>query len=133
MRDIDWLAVDMVVSGTALKLHSAEKRMVMRRLADKMLKNTDSPYCTWKLGCDEVARRLQTTDRTIIRYLQEMPAGDKKPCPVCREPMWVVSGVVEAHPDRLFVECPMSGTQVRRGLAAIRPELYAWAEEEVSA
>lgn len=133
MRDIDWLAVDMVVSGTPLKLHTAEKRMAMRRLGDKMLKNTDSPYCTWKLTSYEVARRLQTTDRTIIRYLQEMPAGDKQACPVCHEPMWVVDGVVEPHPDRLFNECPMTNKQVRRGLAAIRPDLYAWAEQGVSA
>ena len=127
---IDWLAVHWVVSeGTALKLHTAERRMAMRRLADKMLKNTDSIYCTGKLTAFEVARRLQITDRSVIRYLAEMAPGEKRICPVCRELMWVVDGVVEAHPDRLFTECPMTGTQVRRGLAAIRPELYAWAEE----
>ena len=126
---IDWLAVHWVVSeGTALKLHTAERRMAMRRLADKMLKNTDSPYAQ-KLTAFEVARRLHITDRSVIRYLADMQPGEKRICPVCREDMWVVDGVVEAHPDRLFTECPMSGTQVRRGLAAIRPELYAWAEE----
>lgn len=128
--DVDWQAVHWVVSeGTPLKLHTNERRMAMRRLADKMLKNTDSIYCTGKLTAFEVARRLQITDRSVIRYLAEMSPGEKRICPVCREDMWIVDGVVEEHPDRLFSECPMSGTQVRRGLAAIRPELYAWAEE----
>ena len=133
MRDIDWQAVHWVVTeGCPLKLHTAERRMAMRRLADKMLKNTDSPYAQ-KLTAYEVARRLQITDRSVIRYLAEMSPGEKKVCPVCREDMWVVDGVVEAHPDRLFTECPMTGTQIRRGLAAIRPELYAWADQGVSA
>lgn len=127
--DIDWQAVHWVVTeGFPLKLHTNERRMAIRRLADKMQKVNDSPYCG-KLTSYEVARRLQITDRSVIRYLQEMVPADKKVCPVCREPMWIADGIVEPHPDRLFSECPMSGTQVRRGLAAIRPELYAWAEE----
>ena len=95
MRDIDWQAVHWVVSeGTPLKLHTAERRMAMRRLADKMQKVNDSPYCG-KLTSYEVARRLQITDRSVIRYLQEMSPADKKVCPVCREPMWIAEGVVE--------------------------------------
>jgi hypothetical protein len=96
MRDIDWQAVHWVVTeGCPLKLHTAERRMAMRRLADKMLKNTDSPYAQ-KLTAYEVARRLQITDRSVIRYLAEMSPGEKKVCPVCREDMWVVDGVVLA-------------------------------------
>ena len=129
MRAIDWQAVHWVVSeGTPLKLHTNERQMAMRRLSDKMQKVGDSPY-SGKLTSYEVARRLQISNRSVIRYLAEMKPADKKVCPVCREPMWIADGVVEPHPDRLFIECPMSGQQVRRGLAAIRPELYAWVEE----
>lgn len=106
---IDWLRVDMVCNGTRLSLTPDEKRMVLRRLAPKMMKPGDSRHYAGKLTTIDVAHRLDTTDRSVMRLMQDMPAADKHTCPVCREPMWVVSGVVEAHPDSLLQECPLSG------------------------
>lgn len=131
---IDWLAVHMVVTGTPLKLTPTERKMAMRRLSERLLTLADSYMCPGnKLTADEVARRLQVTPRSVVRYNTELPRAEKRVCPVCREPMWVVDGVVEAHPDRLHIECPMTATRVRHGLAAIRPDLYAWADQGVSA
>jgi hypothetical protein len=128
---IDWLAVHFVCEGTALKLRADEKRMVVRRLEGKLLTKEESEggyVPPGKLTLAQVADRMRTTDRSVSRFLAEMPAGTKRICPVCRELMWVVSGVVEPHPTSLFDECPMSGREVRRGLAATRPDLYAWLE-----
>jgi hypothetical protein len=128
---IDWLAVHFVVEGSALKLRPDEKKMVMRRLESKVVTAQECQgglVPPGKLTLAEVADRLQITDRSVSRFLAEMPCGEKKTCPVCHESMWVVSGVVEPHPTKLFEECPMSGREVRRGLAATRPDLYSWLE-----
>lgn len=126
---IDWLRVEMVCNGTALKLEPDERRMVIRRLSDRMQKLDDWFGDPRKLSCSEVARRLGVTERSVLRYANDLPAADKQVCQVCHEPMWVIDGVVEPHPDRIFEECPMSGQQMRRGLAATRPDLYQWLEE----
>jgi hypothetical protein len=125
---IDWLRVDMVCNGTPLKLTPIEKRMVVRRLVDKMRINNKSMYGRC-LTSDEVARRLGVEPRSVERLKTELAPADKRTCPICREPMWVIGSEVEPHPDRLFNECPMSYSQTRRGLASIRPDLYAWAQE----
>ncbi len=128
---IDWLAVHFVCEGSALKLRADEKRMVVRRLERKICRQeeTEGGYVPpGKLTLAQVAERMRITDRSVSRLLAEMPAGAPQRCPVCRERMWVVSGVVEPHPTSLFDECPMSGREVRRGLAATRPDLYAWLE-----
>lgn len=126
MNDIDWLRVEMVCNGTPLKLTTDERRMVVRRLVDKMA-NSSSIYATG-LTAEEVGRRLGVTPRSVERFKAELPPADKRTCPVCKEPMWVIGSEVEPHPDRLFEECPMSYSQTRRGLAAIRPDLYQWVE-----
>ena len=131
MNDIDWLRVDMVCNGTPLKLTTAERRMVMRRLSEKMAR-TPSIYDVG-LSAEEVGRRLGVTARSVERFQAELPPADKRICPVCKEPMWVIGAEVEPHPDRLFEECPMSYSQTRKGLAAIRPDLYRWMDEEISA
>jgi hypothetical protein len=130
---IDWLAVSMVCEGTPLKLTMMERRMAMRRLSERMLTRHDGPYSAGKLSGEEVARRLQLDQRSVVRLNTNLRPATKTQCAVCREPMWVVNGVVEPHPDRLLNECPMSNQRTRSGLAAIRPDLYAWADEGVSA
>lgn len=128
MSDIDWLAVYYVCrEGLALKLTTAERKMAVRRMRERMANRNETPN-GHQITHDEAGRRCGCDARTILRDLRELPAADKQRCPVCREPMWVVNGIVEAHPDAVHNECPMSGRQVRRGLAAIRPDLYAWAE-----
>ena len=130
MSDIDWLAVEWVCAGTVLKLTPDEKRAVVRRLLPKMLDNDESAVYTTKLSSAEVARRLATTERSIERYKAELADANEKCCPVCRQGMWVIAGEVAPHPDVLMREdCPMSGRQMLRGLAAIRPDLYRWIEE----
>jgi len=131
MTDIDCLAVEMVCNGTALRLTAVERRMVMRRLADKMAR-TGSVYETG-LTAEEVARRLGCTSRSVERFKNDLPPADKRKCPVCGNPMWVIGSEVEPHPDSLFNECPMSYSQTRKGLAAIRPDLYQWLDGAVSA
>lgn len=132
MRDIDWRAVDMVCEGTRLALTTDEKRMVIRRLAPKMLSTGDwywAKSTAAKLTAGQVAERLQTSERSVQRTLSELPDADKRVCPVCMEDMWVLdSGVVEPHADRLSEQCPMSGRPMLTGLAAIRPDLYQWLE-----
>lgn len=126
---IDWLAVNYVVSEgiTMAHLTPAEKRMVMRRLADRM-RTSDS---FGVLTSVEVARRLGTTVRSVERMKAELPYGVQRQCPVCKQPMWVVDGLVEPHPTRMLEECPMSGRQALQGLAAVRPDLYRWLEVAV--
>ena len=131
MTDIDWMAVTWVCNGTPLKLTRDEKLMVIRRLADKMA-TSPSKYDDG-LPIPEVARRLQITTRTVERLKSELSHADPMVCPVCREHVWVVAGTVESHPDALFNQCPMSGCPTRRGLAAIRPDLYQWLDEGILA
>ena len=130
MTDIDWLAVWTVLTGTAVKLTQAERKMVMRRLEERMLRPGESGWRTNKLSASEVARRLGITERSVCRYLAELRAAEKSQCPVCRQDMWTYpDGWVEPHPDALLRECPMSSRPKMRGLAAVRPDLYGWVEE----
>lgn len=126
MTDIDWLAVDMVCSGTPLKLRKAERVAAVRRMSERMLRPSEQNFDGRKLPCSEVARRLQVDERSVIRYNNELPPADKRVCPVCRQDMWVVFGTVEPHGNSIFQECVMSGRQMLKGLAAQRPDLYEW-------
>lgn len=134
MSDIDWLAVHHVCTGQRMgQLTNDEKKAIVRRLAPRMLQ-ADEWYCDGnKVNVWEVARRLNTTERTVQRIKASLPPADEDVCPVCQEQIWVVDGVVEEHPDTLITECPMSGrphpgyTRLR-GLAALRPDLYQWLE-----
>ena len=129
--DVDWLAVEMVCQGSVLALRTNEKRMVVRRLADRLLTNDDpvgSSVPPGKLTAQQVADRLRTTERSVQRYQAELPAAHPRECPVCLQQMFVLTtGIVEQHPDRLYEPCPMSGRRVLSGLAAVRPDLYQWA------
>jgi len=133
MKDIDWYAVHTVCSERIAMHHLKpdEKRMVVRRLLDKMRRKSSTNDVA--MTAEYVAGLLGTTARSIERYIAELPSADKRICPVCREDMWVIGSEVEPHPTRLFEECPMSYSLTRRGLAAIRPDLYQWADQVVSA
>ena len=125
MNDIDWLAVNWVVTeGKSLKLTPAEKRAAIRRL-DARMANTSSIYEDG-IPIWDVARRLQVDKRSVTRLRADLPAAEQDTCPVCRQAMWVCGGVVEPHCDRLYEHCPYSGQRVRCGLAAMRPDLYQW-------
>ena len=134
MRHIDWLAVDMVCQGTSLALTPDEKRMVIRRLAPRMLKSNDWHWAQAtanKLTSGQVAQRLQISDRSVERIKDQLPLANSAICPVCRETMWVIAkdSIVEEHSDSRYQQCPMSKRQMLRGLAAVRPDLYRWVEE----
>ena len=126
MTDIDWLAVDMVCTGTVVPLTKHERRAAIRRLSERMLKVGDWHCEGRNLTCTEVARRLRCTERTVLRDVRALPPAEKRVCPICRQPMWISLGTVEPHPDAIHVECPMSGRQMLSGLAAQRPDLYEW-------
>lgn len=126
VTDIDWLAVDMVCTGTPLKLRKEERVAAVRRMSERMLKPSEHDYDGRKLSCTEVARRLQVDERSVLRYTTELAPGEKKRCPVCRQDMWVVFGTVEPHSNSIFQECVMSGRQLLKGLASERPDLYRW-------
>lgn len=129
-KDIDWYAVNTVCSERIPMRHlkSDEKRMVVRRLIEKMRRTSETNDRS--MTAEFVANLLGTTTRSIERYIAELPAADKRTCPVCREDMWVIGSEVEPHPTRLLEECPMSYSHTRRGLASIRPDLYQWASDE---
>jgi len=129
---IDWTAVEMVCQGTSLYLKPDERKMVIRRLEHRMLQATDwrwSQRTGSKLTCEQVAERLQISLRSVERMQTDLPQADKRVCPDCFEDMWVTAeGVVEPHPDRYMEQCKASGCYARTGLAAIRPDLFAWVQ-----
>jgi len=135
MRHIDWRAVILACEGVSMgPLDATEKRLAIRRLDERMVNAGDKGNYTMrsdgKITGEEVARRLRTTDRNVVRMRAEMAPANCMTCPECGEDMWVIvaTGIVEAHPDRFADECRASGHPARTGLAAIRPELYAWIE-----
>ncbi len=131
MSDIDWLAVETVCTGTAIAgLSKAEMTAAIRRMNHRIRNAEDSPYADHKISLDEVARRLCTNERMVLRIRESLPAAKPVTCPVCLQQVWVAKGFVEPHPDTAHFnyDCPMSGKQMLTGLAAIRPDLYRWAE-----
>ena len=116
MTDIDWRAVYWLVNGDRKQitnLNKNEQRAVIRRLQDKMIPAHGpqhfNPY-PWMISHDEIGQRIGVTGRTIMRILTEMPDANPDWCPVCGCGMWIVAAdsLVEAHPDRLMNECPLS-------------------------
>ena len=109
MSGIDWLAVDWVCQGSSLSLKPDEKRMVIRRLAPRMLRNDDhfwSQASAAKLSAQVVAERLQMDPRSVQRIQSELPPATQGRCPICREPAWVLhTGVIEPHPNQFYEEC----------------------------
>jgi hypothetical protein len=107
--DIDWLSVEMICQGESLKLKYAdEKRAVVRRLNEKLLDHSESAVYVppGKISATEVARRMHTTERSVIRYRNELPPAVKQRCPDCGEPMWVLAdGTVEPHSTALYQTC----------------------------
>lgn len=109
MNDIDWLGVEMVCQGESLKLrYPDEKRAVIRRLAHRMLDPGDDAIHLppGKISASEVARRLCTTERSVMRMRKELPPATRKPCPDCGQSMWVLAdGSVERHSTALYQTC----------------------------
>ncbi|AVO21665.1 hypothetical protein I5I01_gp60 [Mycobacterium phage MooMoo] len=101
---IDWFAVDCVVNGTAITtLRKEERAMVVRRLFPRVF-------------CEEIGRRMGVVPRTIERIKASLEPADPMKCPVCGQPAWLLlSGTVEAHPDALLQDCPMSGRELAEG------------------
>ena len=113
---IDWLAVDMVVQGTRIHgLRTDERRMIIRRLDHRIMRKADVPWITrskfTKITVEDVAELLGNAPRHAQRLRDELPAAKHQTCPVCREPMWVITetSTVEAHGDRYHRQCPASG------------------------
>jgi len=112
MSDIDWHIVDVVCNGTIAPLTVEERDAALRRMADRMLDNSDSYLSGNKITTVEVARRLGVNERTVQRMKAALPESVRELCPVCRQTMWIVEDIVEPHPDSLNQECPMSNRSV---------------------
>ena len=136
-RPIDWRNVEFVVQGCRMKLTVDEKKMVIRRVAHRMMNDADrlenwrSPSTAAKLTAVQMAERMMTSERSAQRIKDELRPADKRTCTECGEPMWVYDdGTIEAHPNRISEQCELSGTVVpmpgAHGLAVIRPDLYGW-------
>lgn len=107
---IDWLAVSFVLDGSKMTTLTAdERRMAIRRLKIGGVGNNFPPPGV--LRVEEVAERLEISDRTVVRIKAELPEAVTQRCPICGNTMWVLleDGMVEAHPDNLHNECPLSG------------------------
>lgn len=107
---IDWLAVDFAVNGSKMvTLTADERRMVIRRLKINGEGCNFPPVGT--ITVDQAADRLGIADRSVVRIKADLPEAVTQRCPVCGNTMWVLleDGVVEAHPDNLHNECPLSG------------------------
>lgn len=137
MTDIDWIAVDQVVTeNIPMKLTPTEKRMVVRRLESRMLTADDwywSPKTAAKLTTPQVAELLFLSPRSVERMCKDLPPATEQVCPECGQRMWVYPNrIVEAHPTAYpDEECVLSETRLPapvRGLAALRPDLYRWVE-----
>lgn len=134
MKDIDWLAVDHVVDGHTLRLKHDELRMVVRRVRHRLATIEEcraGMVPPWKITIGSLAARMHVSDRTVSRILQELPPAVERVCPVCHQKMWVHTNTatVEPHGNSIYEQCTMSGRQLLKGLAAIRPDLYAWIEQ----
>ena len=107
--EIDWLAVQQVCEdGHRLTLRIDEVKAVIRRLDERMMIPGDYPQDIppGKMTCEQVARLLKTTTRSIVRYRKALPPATKATCAVCGQPMWVRhDGIIEAHPTRLLKTC----------------------------
>ena len=107
--EIDWLAVEMVCNdGHCLKLRHSEAMAVIRRLDERMLAVSDPVWDIppGKLTSQQVAQRLRTTDRSVMRWRKDLPPATKATCAVCDQTMWVLDdGYIEPHPNRLLRTC----------------------------
>ena len=109
MTNIDWLAVEWVCQGTSLALKTDEKRMVIRRLSPRMLRNDDhfwSQASAAKLSAQVVAERLRMDPRSVQRIQSELPPATRGRCPKCHEQVWVLNnGAIEPHANQYYDEC----------------------------
>jgi hypothetical protein len=120
--EIDWLAVEMVCNdGHSLKLRHVEAMAVIRRLDERMLAVSDPVWDIppGKLTSQQVAQRLRTTDRSVMRWRKDLPPATKATCAACGQTMWVLhDGHIEPHPNHLFKTC--NGGQSNRESAYAR-------------
>lgn len=111
-RHIDWQAVTFTVSGTRMpNLTPDERRMVVRRLKHRLetVSGCTLPPLPGRLSTAMVAQRLGVTDRSVERVLADLGEAPKRDCPVCGTQMWLLpDSLVEAHPDSLLNQCPLS-------------------------
>ena len=109
---IDWRAVQWVCQGEKLKLSVGEKQMVVRRMSERLLGSRESVWATavGKVTLDDLAERMHTTSRSVMRMRDSLKPATRRRCLICRQDMWVLDdGTVEAHPTSMFDQCCLSG------------------------
>lgn len=111
MSDIDWRAVNFVVRGTPMpNLTKPERAMVIRRI--RFFKSAESLYPPpGSVSHEAIAHRLGINERQVWRIADALPAATERSCRICGSRSWVHNdtSIVEAHPDSLANECPLSG------------------------
>ena len=123
-RPIDWRAVQFVLQGECMDLSPTEKRMVMRRLAPRMLtfeQNRDEFWSpsTAAATANQVAQRMRTTGRSVCRIMSELPQPPNRCVRAAANRCGCIRTIVEPHPNGLVEEwnCPgsSSGSVARVG------------------
>jgi len=112
---IDWLAVEAVIQGHTANLNSAERRLVVRRLADRLTVDGDLQNLPpGRLTATMLAARMGVGSSAVQAIVKRLPPATRRRCPECRGPMWVLEdGTVEEHGDGFLARCAMSGVRER--------------------
>lgn len=132
---IDWAAVEWVIQGHAKVLTTRERQLALRRLGPRMIdaNSGDNRHIPpGRFTAEQLGQRMGCTGTALWRTWRRLPPAERRRCPKCRGPMFVLTdGVVEEHGDGFHNRCGMSGRRMPpapRGMAAIPPDLYRWAE-----
>jgi hypothetical protein len=111
--EVDWLAIENVILGFSAPLNSAEKRLVVRRLAHRLMSITDNRSLVppGMITQAQLGKRMGVTSDAVTQILRRLPPATRRRCPDCRSAMWVfdASGVVEEHSNGFLDRCRMSG------------------------
>ena len=108
-REHDWLAISWCLNGTRIThLTPSERRMAARRFQPRLpaLRATAGPG---QIPIADAAHLMGIAKSGLEKILKQLPPAEPTVCPVCRENCWrLEDGTVEAHPDRMHQQCPMS-------------------------
>lgn len=111
---VDWLAVEFVCTGTAMRLSS-----------DPVTLRAAILTIGYHLTADQIAERMGTNTRRVLRVLLEYGG---KPCPSCRRVVLLVGdGIVPHHVNSSGWWCRMGGYPAddRHRLAQIKADQRA--------
>ena len=112
---VDWLVVEWVCQSSHARpiLTSAERRMVVRRLAHRIAGNVEieAGLRPGRLSAGDVGNRIGTSSYAVWKIIERLPAATRHRCPDCCGDMWVIdaTGTVEDHGNGYLEQCVMVG------------------------